>query len=104
MPTNDKVHFEHGTGASNFARQNLVAFQRLWNRYNPTARISEDGLYGPATANAFNRAPCNGWTSAVLTSAEGVSVEEIEDESFNFTDLLEGVLEAAQEEIFDALQ
>jgi hypothetical protein len=61
LPDTDKVHFEFGAGAREFARQNLVAFQRLWNKNNPTKKISEDGIYGPATANAFNNAPCNGW-------------------------------------------
>lgn len=61
LPTTDKVHFEFGTGASAYAKQNLIAFQRLWNRNNPNALISDDGVYGPATANAFNKSPCNGW-------------------------------------------
>ena len=63
LPTSDKVHFEFGTGARTYAQKNLQAFQRLWNRYNPNAKISEDGIYGPATANAFNKAPCNGWAA-----------------------------------------
>ena len=65
LPTSDKVHFEYGTGASAYAKQNLIAFQRLYNRRNPTAKIAEDGIYGPATAAAFNKAPCNGWAATL---------------------------------------
>lgn len=61
LPTSDKVHFEFGSSARTYAQKNLIAFQRLWNKKNPNAKISEDGIYGPATANAFNNAPCNGW-------------------------------------------
>ena len=77
MPTTDKVHFEHGSGARTYAQKNLQAFQRLWNRHNPNAKISEDGVYGPATANAFNKAPCNGWAAASL-EAEPTFVESLE--------------------------
>jgi hypothetical protein len=55
------VHFEFGSGASTYARKNLQAFQRLHNRHNPNKKISEDGIYGPATAAALNAAPCGGW-------------------------------------------
>jgi hypothetical protein len=65
LPTSDKVHFEFGTGARTYAQKNLQAFQRLWNRHNPNAKIAEDGIYGPATANAFNKSPCNGWAAAL---------------------------------------
>ena len=61
MPTSDRVHFEHGNGAREYAKKNLIAFQRLWNKHNPKNKISEDGIYGPATANALNKSPCNGW-------------------------------------------
>lgn len=76
LPTTDKVHFEYGTGARTYAQQNLIAFQRLYNRYNPTSKIAEDGIYGPATAAAFNKAPCNGFGSTVLEAAEEASVSE----------------------------
>jgi hypothetical protein len=46
--------------------KNLEAFQRLWNRNKPNEKIPEDGKYGEATANAFNKAPCNGWVSVKL--------------------------------------
>jgi hypothetical protein len=59
-PSSDPVHFDF-TGASDIASQNLLAFQRLWNRNNPGSKISEDGIYGLETESALNRAPCNGW-------------------------------------------
>lgn len=37
------------------------AFQQLWNAKNPNAKIAEDGVYGPATANAFHNSPCTGF-------------------------------------------
>lgn len=36
----------------------VKAFQRLWNRKNPSAKIGEDGIYGPATERAILRV-CN---------------------------------------------
>ena len=74
MPTSDKVHFEYGTGAREYAQKNLIAFQRLWNRHNPTAKIAEDGIYGPATGNALSKSPCNGWAAAV-SEVETIPIE-----------------------------
>jgi N-acetylmuramoyl-L-alanine amidase len=75
LPTSDRVHFEYGSGASVYAQKNLIAFQRLWNRHNPTAKIAEDGIYGPATGNALSKSPCNGWAAAALNEAEPVPIE-----------------------------
>jgi hypothetical protein len=58
-PSSDPVHFDY-TGCANIASQNLQAFQRLYNRHNSN-KISEDGVYGPQTANALYNSPCNGW-------------------------------------------
>ena len=63
MPDTDRVHFEYGNKAAFYAKQNLIAFQRLWNRYNPNDTIAEDGVFGNDTAKAFDNAPCNGWDS-----------------------------------------
>jgi len=59
-PSSDPVHFDY-SGSPDIASQNLLAFQRLWNRHNPGNTISEDGQYGPQTASAMSNAPCNGW-------------------------------------------
>lgn len=63
MPDDDPVHFEFGERAAYYAQQNLIAFQKLWNRFNPNRTIAEDGIFGDDTANAFENSPCNGWTS-----------------------------------------
>mmetsp|Transcript_23648 Transcript_23648/g.39553 ORF Transcript_23648/g.39553 Transcript_23648/m.39553 type:complete len:166 (+) Transcript_23648:204-701(+) len=59
-PSSDPVHFDY-TKAADIARENLVAFQRLWNRNNPNSQIAEDGVYGPDSANALYNSPCDGW-------------------------------------------
>jgi hypothetical protein len=59
-PSSDPVHFDYYS-AADISAYNLLAFQRLWNRYNPNNKISEDGMYGPQTENALYHAPCNGW-------------------------------------------
>ncbi len=61
MPDIDKEHFEFGAGSKEYARKNLLAFQRLWNRHNPGQNIPEDGIYSSDTAAAFEQAPCAGW-------------------------------------------
>lgn len=60
---NDTVHFTYtGSGAMpGVPKQNLLAFQRLWNTNNPSDLISEDGGYGTETATRFDRSPCSGW-------------------------------------------
>jgi hypothetical protein len=59
-PSSDPVHFDY-THVSDIASVNLLAFQRLYNRYNPSSPISEDGVYGPQTESALYNAPCSGW-------------------------------------------
>jgi hypothetical protein len=58
-PSNDPVHFDY-LAAADLARENLRAFQRLYNRHNGN-KLVEDGIYGPATANALYNSPCGGW-------------------------------------------
>jgi len=59
-PSSDPVHFDYPK-AADLSSTNLLAFQKLWNKHNPSSRISEDGAYGPNTAKALSNAPCNGW-------------------------------------------
>ena len=47
-PTSDPVHFDYSATSDN-ASANLMAFQKLYNINNPNNKISEDGIYGPAT-------------------------------------------------------
>ncbi|HEY9751326.1 MAG TPA: peptidoglycan-binding protein [Coleofasciculaceae cyanobacterium] len=41
-----------------------LAFQRLWNRNNPSAQIAEDGDYGPTTESKLKVSPTNGFKTA----------------------------------------
>lgn len=59
-PDSDPVHFDY-LASTDIAKQNLIAFQKLWNTNNPSKTIAEDGIYGPDTANAFYNTPCDGW-------------------------------------------
>jgi hypothetical protein len=58
-PSTDPVHFDY-LAAPNICSQNLLAFQRVWNAHNAN-KLSEDGIYGPNTANALYNTPCGGW-------------------------------------------
>jgi LAS superfamily LD-carboxypeptidase LdcB len=58
-PSSDPVHFDYN-GAANIAKQNLMAFQTLWNEHNSN-KLTVDGIYGPSTENALYNAPCGGW-------------------------------------------
>jgi hypothetical protein len=59
-PDSDPVHFDY-TKVSDIASKNLLAFQRLYNRANPTRKMSEDGIYGSQTSAALYNAPCDGY-------------------------------------------
>jgi len=54
----------YGAGDRDYGSKNIMAFQKLWNRYNPKNKIPEDGIYGTETVNALNNSPCNGWTKS----------------------------------------
>lgn len=59
----DVFHFRYaGAGAmEGVSAQSLLAFQRLWNRNNPSDPITEDGVYGENTAARLYNAPVDGW-------------------------------------------
>ena len=59
-PSSDPVHFDY-SHVADLAQQNLLAFQRLWNRNNPNDKIAEDGIYGERTNHALYHAPCGGF-------------------------------------------
>jgi hypothetical protein len=54
------VHFDFH-GATVLSRENLRAFQTIWNQHNPASPLTEDGVYGPKTAAALHATPCGGW-------------------------------------------
>lgn len=56
----DDVHFDHLPSPDNRGLD-VLAFQTLWNRSVPDDPISEDGLYGPATAERLRISPADGF-------------------------------------------
>jgi len=57
----DAVHFD--CAGSDRRGDSIRAFQRLWNRNNPSDPIAEDGVYGPQTAARLGRSPAGGFAS-----------------------------------------
>jgi hypothetical protein len=64
----DPVHFTN-YGGEDLRASGVKAFQRLWNRNNPSDRIAEDGAYGPQTAERLRRAPLTGFASGANCGA-----------------------------------
>ena len=50
-----------GGGTRNLGSISILAFQQLWNLNHPTKRISEDGKWGMATANALASTSVDGF-------------------------------------------
>ncbi len=73
LGASDPVHYDYvGAGAVDLRGLSVKAFQRLWNRNNPTDKITEDGSYGPATETRLARAPVGGFAKgADCTDADG---------------------------------
>ena len=59
LGSSDPVHFDYN--GTDLRSRSVLAFQRLWNKNNPGARISEDGAYGPQTEGAIKKAPAAGF-------------------------------------------
>lgn len=66
----DPVHFVY-LDAPDMRGLDVHAFQRLWNRNNPGDQISEDGNYGPATAERIRRSPAAGFPIGACEDAGG---------------------------------
>jgi len=66
----DPVHFEY-LAAADIRGKDVLAFQRLHNRNNPTDKISEDGAYGPQTEARLKAAPATGYAlgASCMTNA-----------------------------------
>jgi hypothetical protein len=61
-PSSDPVHFDYTAGGTSDLRsESVLAFQRLWNLNNPSAKIAEDGDYGPMTASKIAASPATGF-------------------------------------------
>jgi MYXO-CTERM domain-containing protein len=58
----DRFHFDYtGPGSVNLRGQDVLAFQRLWNRNNPSDKIAEDGDWGPQTEARMKKSPAGGF-------------------------------------------
>lgn len=63
LGASDPVHYDFiGGGTVDLRGLSVRAFQRLWNRNNPTDKIAEDGSYGPATEQRLSKSPVGGFT------------------------------------------
>jgi hypothetical protein len=62
---NDEVHFDHLSSAD-IRGEDILAFQRLWNRNHPNDRIAEDGDYGPATNSRLGKSPGEGFAKGAI--------------------------------------
>jgi N-acetylmuramoyl-L-alanine amidase len=75
----DPVHFDH-LGSPDIRGKDVLAFQRLWNRNNPSDKIAEDGAYGPATEARLRQAPATGFATGAMcgTRVQGADVLAID--------------------------
>jgi uncharacterized protein (TIGR03382 family) len=75
----DPVHFDH-LSSPDIRGKDVLAFQRLWNRNNPTDKISEDGAYGPQTEARLKASPATGFAvgptcGVALAAADVVMID-----------------------------
>jgi uncharacterized protein (TIGR03382 family) len=61
----DDVHFDH-TSSPDGRGQDVLAFQRLWNRNHPGDAIGEDGAYGPQTEARLKQSPATGFAMGAI--------------------------------------
>jgi hypothetical protein len=71
----DPVHFDHLSSADIRGRDTL-AFQRLWNRNNPSDKIAEDSDYGPQTEARLKKSPATGFAKGAIC-AQAARVAEV---------------------------
>lgn len=59
----DEVHFTYvGPGTrDDVSNVCIKAFQRLWSKYNPQDRITDDGVFGQQTGVRLGRSPAEGF-------------------------------------------
>jgi len=73
----DPPHFDHLTSAD-IRGKDTLAFQRLWNRNNPSDKISEDGDYGPQTEARLKKSPATGFAKGASCAASArVEISEV---------------------------
>jgi uncharacterized protein (TIGR03382 family) len=75
----DPVHFDH-LASPDIRGEDVLAFQKLWNRNNPGDHIAEDGDYGPQTEARLKKSPATGFAIGATcvshaTAAEVVAID-----------------------------
>ncbi len=69
LGASDPVHYDFTAGGTVDLRGlSVEAFQRLWNRNNPTDTIAEDGSYGAITEARLAQAPSGGFAKGANCS------------------------------------
>ena len=63
LGSHDPMHFDYTRSGKSLGDEQVRAFQRLWNRHRPLEPLVVDGIWGPATEAAVNRAPAAGFNS-----------------------------------------
>jgi len=62
LGASDRVHFDYKSSSSaGRTATDVLAFQKLWNKNNPSDKIPEDGRYNPATEQRLKQAPADGF-------------------------------------------
>jgi Putative peptidoglycan binding domain/D-alanyl-D-alanine carboxypeptidase len=74
---NDPVHFFENSGRDDIGILGVKAFQRVWNRFNPTDQMTVDGDFGLQSIARMNKAPVEGFIQ-VGVFREGDKGPEIE--------------------------
>ena len=70
LGSSDPWHFDYiGAGAVDHRGLDVLAFQKLWNRNNPSDKIAEDGVWGPGTESRMRRSPANGFPTGATCNA-----------------------------------
>ncbi|HEY9800491.1 MAG TPA: peptidoglycan-binding protein [Leptolyngbyaceae cyanobacterium] len=60
----DPPHFDYISGGKDIRGTAMLAFQKLWNKNNPNAKILEDGVYGNQVESCLNKSPAEGFNIA----------------------------------------
>jgi Putative peptidoglycan binding domain/D-alanyl-D-alanine carboxypeptidase len=64
---NDRFHYSYaGGGRNDIGDIGVKAFQRLWNKYNPSDQITVDGDFRNQTAERMNLSPAEGFLTTRL--------------------------------------
>jgi murein L,D-transpeptidase YcbB/YkuD len=99
---NDPVHFYENSGRDDVGELGVKAFQRLWNRYNPTEKMTVDGGFGPQSAEKMNRSPIAGFSRVWIfrSGDQGDEIKRIQQALTNvgFKTPITGIFDAKTSE------